>query len=396
MPNLPMSKSEKYYDRSTGSPRECHQSSPDILRRGSFIIRDGVFEEVINNSLTDCSFVPNYKDEKYINKFEYHPFQEYYECEGMNLYERFASLDTDNLDSVSTFIKEFGFLEIGVHEFKGRKSPYRETLEKWEYEVLFMKILLRFIKFLSEKDIDADIFTNFKSEYLSLSDKLFNTEISKGYSKYLDKKMIDIADSSVFSIDIYSIENVNEYYKHIKDLILGSVQMIINEKIKNVHPALYMKVNGLSDHKHSFDLDEYWNYNTLLEAMYLMIYLDLLKDKRLLRCTICGGYFRLKKNERYREYCKECRNEYNKLSKNTYAKKRSKDEGLAYYDRLNKKMNKRKANVIKRITEKQYDEWLEKANEIKADYMNDRNIEHLKIRLNKISEDKLFFREGGE
>lgn len=395
MPDLPMSKKEKYYDRSAGSVRELHQYSPDILKRANAIFLDGIFME---EAITECNrYTPDFKDEKYISKFEYHPFQDYYDSTEKNLYEKFACLDINNTEEILTFIKEFGFLEKETSRFSGKQpSQYYETLDKWRYEILYMQIVLLFISLLSKKTINYDDIKKLRNEYSFLSENLFSTETSK--KLYLDKENIDIMDSIVFSdVNINQISHNNEYYRHVIEFIISYTQMIINERIKSVHPALYIKVNGLSDNKYTFDIDEYWSFNNLLEAMYLMIYLDLLKGKRLIRCVVCDEYFILKKNERFREYCskKQCENNYRKRSKNKYAKKRSTDEGLKYYDKLNKKMNKRKTNKVKKISDRQYNEWLKKAKKIKSDYLKDRNIERLKNRLDEISKNELIFKEDG-
>lgn len=282
---------------------------------------------------------------------EYQPF-DYYETPDKNLYMQFSQLDENNVDSIAGFIREYGFLSNLQHY---------EPLSIWQLEIYRIRLILKIYTAISGKEDD---FTNFVIEHTYMDDiaRLQKILSKRGQTYDSEYGFLDSIRSHhlIHQNKLLRRNEGKKFYiesrQALKAAMLSYMQNVLNSKTKDVRHRIQLTINNAD----SFDYDEYVEINTLSEAIYSMLYQDLLRGKRLLICKACGEYFILKKSERMREWCKpECRP---KLHHQKYDVKIKSDPVLEELVKTRKRMDRRQyAKGKKAISFDKYEDFKEKA-----------------------------------
>lgn len=310
-------------------------------------------------------------DEYYFKKIkdaaEYQPF-DYYESQDKNLYIQFSKLDENDIDSIAEFIKQYGFLGTKVlkRDVSREPVPYYETLSDWKLEIYRIRLILKIYAAISGK---KDSFTDFVIMHTYLDNVANLQEILSKYGQANSAEYAFLEEIKTYHAlrknkDLRRDKKfLDENLKDIKNAMLSYMQHVINEKTENVRHCIWLarNIKGLDYNSFDYvDWDEYVVVNTLLEAIYAMLYQDLLRGKRFIICKVCGNYFRLEKGERLREWCKpECGK---KLHYQNYDKKINSDVALKEYDRIYNMMDARKRTTGKKaITFEEWERFREEA-----------------------------------
>jgi hypothetical protein len=271
----------------------------EAINKGPFQNRYNENPEFHNKQLDEINPFQN-KEEKFIcfmpgliNNYDY---KTYAPMKKKDLFLKFASLYNKSDKEIIKFVNKYGLLDS--NSYYNVLIPYTKNrfqmwypYNKFKKEIKIAYELLLIYEELKKPKID---FNNLR--------KLLKT--------------IKITD-----LEYHFLYMQNRYYEDVKKkrptneeilkIYLRHIEFTIQEKVTNHIAPSFGKINYDPDNynKH-WNIDNLWNYDNLLAAMYMQFYLVIIENKTIGWCNYCGQPFVKEKSDK--EYCEGCRqNAYN-------------------------------------------------------------------------------------
>lgn len=205
----------------------------------------------------------------------YNPFDHYNREGKPSLYLQFANLDPEDIEGIQRFIFDYGLL--GLNPCPSEEAILIknciESIDDIKNEIICMKNFLFAIDTMSKKDVSPDILIE---HIVKITTSL----------KYPQDKMV---------------ESLNKYRDDIETLGYFAMHYVsegVSEQLKGVSPQL-------SFYYPSREFIARWDIQSLLSAMYCMLYMDLTEGKTIRQChnLNCNKFFVVHPSETRKEYC---------------------------------------------------------------------------------------------
>lgn len=271
----------------------------------------------------------------------YNPFDFYYPSESHSLHIKFASINTSNTSEILNFINEFGFLGLDIKERK-------ETLEKQ-----LGQIIIEIYKHSTKKESMFDDSERLISTLKNACNLTINHDVSEAFESIHEESVERISlEVDKFRGLLILIENKDNttaeelyklifnasdaYHQTFFEMDYGSYKNDTNKLRLEANNCIIYRINDeLSLVTPSIDITVFdnnkfqpqWKTNTLISALYTMLYLDLIQGKEIRQCKnpTCHNFFDVYGNYRIKKFCtKRCAQA--KASRNYRKRQKKKSE----------------------------------------------------------------------
>ncbi|GEM_PF-5008398 len=238
---------------------------------------------------------------------EYNAFDLY--SQGIKIYLEFIALDENNETEMLTFVNKYGLLHGENSEVEERKNFAFNSLIN-AIDVIIKDGYNKINKDLinTTRDLALNTFNMSTQSIYRENIDYFAYEIKKmrllmflkqSFDDNNVEKMIEncheLAKLSGMNLIMEKIKNLNTENMNLFKPVVGNIiSDIINPNLANANPIiiydsdnnLYSSVNG-------------WSCNSLLSAMYVMIYLDFSQGKKMRKCAnvTCDEWFPIYAND---------------------------------------------------------------------------------------------------
>lgn len=235
----------------------------------------------------------NYKPMEYYNPFDFYGLDN-----EQSLYLKFASIDLNNDENILNFINTYGFLGFNkrgkFHTLSSGIILLEEIVNNEDFDFTsesritpikdFLKILSNEAKTGLEGIEAIDAISNEvikMRNILNLSEKLQSDNVKEVYDALIN---VDCGYS-----DLLPDEKMKDNIDFVKFVSTHIIKNLVNKEITSVKPLL--DVDGSPSSKSLFK--GIWEADTLLSAMYIMLYMDLLHGKTSRKCKniTCSQWF---------------------------------------------------------------------------------------------------------
>ncbi len=234
----------------------------------------------------------------------YNPF-DYHNVEGRRtLYLQFIEVDETDTNEIFKFVSKYGFLGFKHDTEKVSLEPYKEERKKYSDHLASLRRTPESDGFIKELVTaiswrDVELIEDIRQEILEMRTIVnivheiqSGTEISLG-------PVFDLYSRAI-PFDSTSIEEIQHEFddQALRFFAKSAVELRIDTKLKGVHPHLGSNKDGNR-------FSGTWRVPTLLSAMYLMLYTDIVGSKMFRKCrnVTCNMYFPIYGNDARKVYC---------------------------------------------------------------------------------------------
>lgn len=211
------------------------------------------------------------------NSTWYLPFNYYFTDKraSESIHRIFANLDYNNQEDIINFCTNYGLLGKYAEDFDVEEY-FKESVEYFKRECRMFKFVLSLFESVTLKDVNL---------------------LKKAYEEYNFTPSITLSD------DGNIIEPSND------ELLQGAAELVlwnINERFENtLHPFINMVKNTNVAYDYEIPKMFSWRCDSLISAMYLMMYLDYQSPFMNKTCEFCGKFYLSTRSNA--EYCsKKC------------------------------------------------------------------------------------------